>query len=95
MAMKQKDNWICLLINIKQVCQSLCHSSEISITTALTNRKQESSLANILATFVGRHIVFVLSITQFVSATPLKLLNRMLTSCFRNIFGEIFKFKGA
>jgi hypothetical protein len=42
MAMKQKDNWICLL----------CHSSEISITTALTNRKQESSLANILATFV-------------------------------------------
>jgi hypothetical protein len=24
-------------------------------------------------TFVGRHIVFVLSVTQFVSATPLKL----------------------
>jgi hypothetical protein len=28
------------------------NESEISITTALTNRKQESSLANILATFV-------------------------------------------
>ena len=28
-------------------------------------------------TFVGRHIVFVLSVTQFVSATPLKLLNRI------------------
>ena len=28
-------------------------------------------------TFVGRHIVFVLSVTQFVSATPLKLLNKI------------------
>ena len=28
-------------------------------------------------TLVGRHIVFVLSVTQFVSATPLKLLNRI------------------
>jgi hypothetical protein len=28
-------------------------------------------------TFVGRHIVFVLSVTQFVSATPLTLLNRI------------------
>jgi hypothetical protein len=27
--------------------------------------------------FGGRHIVFVLSVTQFVSATPLKLLNRI------------------
>ena len=27
--------------------------------------------------FVGRHIVFVLSVTQFVSSTPLKLLNRI------------------
>ena len=30
-----------------------------------------------LPTFVGRHIVFVLSVTRFVSATPLKLLNRI------------------
>jgi hypothetical protein len=28
-------------------------------------------------TFVVRHIVFVLSVTQFVSATPLKLQNRI------------------
>jgi hypothetical protein len=28
-------------------------------------------------TLVGRHIVFVLSVTQFVSATPLKLLSRI------------------
>jgi hypothetical protein len=28
-------------------------------------------------TLEGRHIVFVLSVTQFVNATPLKLLNRI------------------
>jgi hypothetical protein len=34
-------------------------------------------------TFVGRHIVFVLSVTQFVSATPLKLLNRISWNCLQ------------
>jgi hypothetical protein len=29
-----------------------CHCSEIFITTAVTSLKQESSLANILATFI-------------------------------------------
>ena len=39
----------------------------------------EATVTGIMSppTFVGRHIVFVLSVTQFVSATPLKLLNRI------------------
>jgi hypothetical protein len=41
-------------MRMRETFQQIYQAPDMSITTVLTNRKQESSLANILATFVDQ-----------------------------------------